>query len=206
MTDDLFRLGWLDDTKLASDCLRTLAEKAAQYRDAGAYELDTQAIFVEPLLRGLGWDTLDHNQVDREYNREGATIGDIHLGGKDHQGTWKAAAIIEVKRLDKSAHYMEGRAYSQLRGCVLKKLFSASSGSHNEGIRLQFDGKWFVCGVVTNGATWRVYDFDPSVEHLRTKNHTPLCKFELQTNSDVSELVQAIGRNHLLNRFGLSAA
>ena len=63
-SNELFRFGWLE-TKLADACLSTLAGIADRLRGLGAFELDTIAIFVEPLLRGLGWETLDHNQVDR---------------------------------------------------------------------------------------------------------------------------------------------
>ena len=114
------------------------------------------------------------------------------------------AAILEVKRLDTPLHYMEGRAYSQLGRDAVNKLFGAPPGSENARMRLRFGGSWFVRGVVTNGETWNVYDFGPGMAGLKGKDHTPICRFDLQTSPNVSALVGAIGRNHLLNRLGLS--
>ena len=198
MSDDAFRLGWFDDPKLAGRCLTTLAEKAALYKGQGVFEDDTRAIFVEPLLRGLGWDTLDHNQVDREFPRgKGNIIGDIWLGGTDQEKKWRLAAAIEVKALDASD--LE-RAYIQLRSNVLKNLFNARAGSDNERRCLQLRGKAFVRGVVTNGGSWIVYDFHPIVP----ESHTPVCRFDLQDGSEhVANFVRVIGRHHLLKELGL---
>jgi hypothetical protein len=204
MSNDLFILGWLEDPDLANDCLAILRDKAARYRTQGVYEDDTRAIFVETLLRGLSWDTLDHEQVDRESNREEPTIADIHLGGKNPQRIWKVAAIIEAKRLDASPSGLR-LAYVQLRGYVLNTLFNAPAGSNNEKMRLQLDGEPFVRGVVTNGACWSVYDFDPAVVDVPPENHLEICDFELQGDGDPSQLIRALGRNYLLNRLGLSA-
>lgn len=203
MSDDLFRLGWLNDPTLVNRCLTTLAEKAAQYKsEGGVYEDDTRAIFVEPLLRGLGWDTLDHCQVEREYPAAGpgVIIGDIWLGGTDHEKKWKIAVAIEVKSLDSNPDRMQ-KAYAQLRRDVLMNLFNAPLGSRNEPFRLQLGGDPFVRGVVTNGQSWTIYDFDPSVP----EPHEPICKFDLQDGwEQVVEFVWAIGRNHLLKTLGLS--
>jgi hypothetical protein len=205
MSDDLFRLGWLDDHNLASPCLTALAEKAALYRNVkeyqGVFEDDTRAIFVEPLLRGLGWDTLNHCQVDREFPAgKGNIIGDIWLVGRDHEKQGKIAVAMEVKSLESDPGRML-EAYQQLRSNVLENLFKASPGSRNEPFRLELDGKPFVRGVVTNGNSWTVYDFAPSVP----EPHEPVCKFDLQDGSEqVALFVRAIGRQHLLNKLGLS--
>jgi len=98
MSNDLFVLGWLEHPKLVTGCLAVLREKAAHYRLQGAFEADTQAMFVEPMLRGLGWDTLDHEQVDREYNRPRATIGTSTWAARTFkasgrwQQSWKSSA------------------------------------------------------------------------------------------------------------------
>src|SRR2546427_11855034 len=114
MSDEVFRLGWLDDPEpgLAERCLAFLREKAAQYAGQGVFEEDTKAIFVEPLLRGLGWDTLDCKQVGREYPRRDP-LGDIGLCGKDQNNALKIAALIEAKPLDAPPEYMRDTAYSQ---------------------------------------------------------------------------------------------
>ena len=63
-SDKMFRLGWLEDA-VAEACLSNLAKIADSLKGQGAYGSDTIAIFVEPLLRGLGWETLNHNEGDR---------------------------------------------------------------------------------------------------------------------------------------------
>src|SRR5205807_551721 len=95
MSDDVFRLGWLDGSEVDSDCLQWLAERVERYRKLGLGENDTVAIFVEPLLRGLGWDTLDVDQVNRE-SQGGWPINDLHLLGKDQGGNRKVAVVIEA--------------------------------------------------------------------------------------------------------------
>jgi predicted type IV restriction endonuclease len=195
MSDDLFRLGWLNEPKLASRCLTILREKADRYKRQGVQELDTQAIFVEPLLRGLGWDTLDHDQVDREYPRGGPVVADIHL-----MGAGKVAAVIEVKIL----HAPDlAKAYDQLRRNVFERLFSGQD-PHNQEVRLELDGMPFVRGVVTNGVSWNVYDFNPGVAELAPAQHTRVCEFDLRDNPDPGRFIQVLGRSQLLNLLRLS--
>lgn len=68
-TDDVLSLGWLRDPCSAVACTNLLADKARSYSGRGLSEEDTRAIFVEPLLRGLGWDTLDNDHLGRESRR-----------------------------------------------------------------------------------------------------------------------------------------
>ena len=66
--DPVLELGWIKldrDLKL----VRQLAAKAANYGKETQSEADTKAIFVEPILRGLGWDTLTTKEVSREGQR-----------------------------------------------------------------------------------------------------------------------------------------
>jgi hypothetical protein len=93
------------------------------------------------------------------------------------------------------------KAYKQLRRYVLNTLFNAPPGTPNEGYRLQLGGEAFVLGVVTNGSSWTVYDFDPSA----TEPHEPICKFDLKDGLDyVAQFVRTIGRQHLLDKLSLS--
>ena len=203
MTDDLFRLTWLlDDSKSesAADGLKMLARKAAQYISdpkAGVFELDTQAIFVEPVLRGLGWDTLNPYQVDRA--PRGAYV-DVELW-VPHRDASKRVAIIEVKKLSRAEEWQHVRvrgqsAYEQLKEYALSLLTvdSRSLAAPNSTPTL--------CGVATNGACWVVYDFDRSVERLLPSEHQAICEFDVGS-PNAPALVEAIGREPLPQRLGL---
>jgi hypothetical protein len=199
-TDFVLQIGWMiHDPERASAGLRILLEMARACRPLHISEADTKAIFVEPLVRGLGWDTLDIDQVNRESQR-GRPVADLHLLGKDREGKRKLASAIEVKPLDSTDL---GPAYSQLSRNVRERLF-AGSDTYNQEVRLQLGGEPFVRGVVTSGACWSVYDFDPTVVSVPPEDHIEICHFELQGDERPSQLIQLLGRNHLLNRLGLS--
>jgi hypothetical protein len=207
MSDDLFRLGWLEDPKLelARKGVTELADKAKNYAGQGVFEDDTRAIFVETLLRGLGWDTLEHDEVDRELPGDHPPIGDIHLFGKDLQAISKVAEVIEVKALDE--HNLISKAYWQLHRDIHDRLFTAGN-DFTRKVLLRFDGRPTVRGVLTTGASWITYHFDPNTEDLNAKEHKPVCEFELQGGTDaaVSAFVGAIGRRHLLGALCLLGA
>ncbi len=195
--DEVFRLGWFEDKGLRKRCLEFLAEKSRQYAGAGVLEDDTRSIFVEPVLRGLGWDTLDHEQVDREQpgDRRGGIVGDIHL---THGG--RLLAVIEAKPLHDPRI---ADADEQLRRYVVENLFLAPPGTHNAGMRFEFGGKYFVRGAVTNGELWKVYDFTRGVANP-AEDVRLVCEFALQGGVGAEDLLRTLGRRHLLRELGLA--
>ena len=75
--DPILKLGWINsDRDLA--LARRLAERAEENGVTTQTEADTNALFVEPILRGLGWDTLDWKEVSRDGRRR-YSLGDIWL-------------------------------------------------------------------------------------------------------------------------------
>jgi predicted type IV restriction endonuclease len=179
-----FRLGWLEDKRTADTCLSDLAKRAERLKGEGVFELDTIAIFVEPLLRGLGWDTLDHDQVDRA---PGGNYPDFELFGRG-----KRMAVVEVKSLETGDRYLQKNAYEQLYGYALERLRRLPKQDWVVMLRDQP----IVCGVVTNGRSWQVYDFHGERQDLK-------CEFDLQRNPDKRMLVASLGRLQLLARLGI---
>ena len=177
---------------MAGTCLSDLARIADQLKDQGAYESDTIAIFVETLLRGLGWETLDHNEVDRAPSGE---YPDFELYYGDSDGLTKRVAVIEVKRLDTDDRYLRTEAYDQLYGYVVERLKSPDKPEIGvTGVTL--GGKPILCGVVTNGKSWHVYDF-------RGERQEPRCEFKLQDSSGKQTFIDTLARRQLLSRLGL---
>ncbi len=52
--------------------VRQVRERITRYRDAPIGEQDTKAVLIEPILRALGWDMEDLEEVQREYRLKGA--------------------------------------------------------------------------------------------------------------------------------------
>jgi len=52
-----------------SQTLETVARRIARYRSKGINEQDTKASLIQPVLRVLGWDVEDLDDVQREYKR-----------------------------------------------------------------------------------------------------------------------------------------
>ena len=181
-SNELFRFGWLE-TKLADACLSTLAGIADRLRGLGAFELDTIAIFVEPLLRGLGWETLDHNQVDRA---PAGPHADFELWSDG--AIKKRVVVIEVEPLDALDRHLREHAYEQVCGYV------ANPERPDDVLRLE--GEAYVYGAVTNGKSWRVYEFHGEQQELK-------CEFDLRDNPDVPTFVDTLGRRQLLRRLNL---
>lgn len=165
-TDEIFRLGWLQSLRSAKAGISLVAEMLGEYSLKGLCEEDTRAVFVEPVLRGLGWDTLDIRQVGRE-SRRAHQLGDMQLLYES-----KVAVVIEIKSLD---HELRQREIAQLEKDVRQRLIGAGGMSNserwNQEHRFECDGRVFVYGVLTNGARWLVYDF--TTECTRD-NNTPL--------------------------------
>jgi hypothetical protein len=178
-SNEVFRIGWLLDKKLAETYLQALSALASDLAGRGVYESDTAAIFVEPLLRGLGWETLNHDEVDRAPRGH---YPDYELYGQDRKGTPKRLAVIEVEGLDTPDNYLRREALSQLAGYA--------RGAHNPERVLILDGNRVVRGVVTD---------------FVNKQQTPVCEFELRNNADSSSFVKGLGRDYLIQRFGLES-
>jgi hypothetical protein len=185
-----YRLGWLEE-EMADTYLNDLANIADRLVGEGAFELDTTAMFVEPLLRGLGWETLDHDQVDRA---PGGNYPDFELygRGKDRDATIKRAAVIEVKGLETKDPFLRKDAYEQLRGYAHRRL--SNLPNHDWVVMLR--GQPTMCGVVTNGRNWRIYDFCGGSREFR-------CCFGLQAKRDRATFLEILGRRQLLTRLGI---
>lgn len=188
-TDELFCKGWLQG-RTSDDCLSKLARIADELKGEGAFESDTIAIFVEPVLRGLGWETLNHEEVDRAPR---GNYPDFELY-TDSDGAMKRVAIIEVKTLDADDRYLRTKALEQLYRYVSRCL--KFPGKPEWIVRLT--GNPIVCGVVTNGKCWHIYDFHGDPPERESK-----CDFELQDISRKQTLIETLGRRELASRMGL---
>jgi hypothetical protein len=51
--------------------LGQVRERIVRYRDGGIGEQDTKAALIDPVLRALGWDVEDLEEVQREYRLKG---------------------------------------------------------------------------------------------------------------------------------------
>lgn len=152
--DPILELGWISldkDLKLA----RQLAAKAENYGKETQSQDDTEAIFVEPILRGLGWDTLTTKEVSRECQRS-FPLGDLWLRAEDGS---KIAVIVEVQPISLRNFREKDRRKLEL---YARGLVEAEEGEpeNNAKWRLEGgDGRIFLYGVLTNGGKWEIYDF-----------------------------------------------
>ncbi len=191
-SNEVFRLGWLKDPTLVKNCRTSHSAVAACLTGErqGAFEVDTQAIFVEPILRGLGWETLCHDQVDRAKRGK---FPDYELFGKNRNGTNKRVAIVEVKMVGWPETNLRGDALDELRGYV-REHFAGRFGGPK--LVVPVDNEPAVCGAVTDGECWHIYDFHPDRYNLK-------CEFHLRDNTDVRPFVENLGRPELPTRLGL---
>ena len=56
----------------SSELLTRIRERIGRLRSSGLDEQNTKAALIEPVLRALGWDIEDVDEVRREYRRKGA--------------------------------------------------------------------------------------------------------------------------------------
>ncbi|MGA3328857.1 MAG: hypothetical protein ABSF45_30775 [Terriglobia bacterium] len=150
--DPILKLGWVNsdqDLKLACG----LAEKAQKNAGATQTEADTIAVFVEPILRGLGWDTLAWTEVSRDSRRR-YSLADMWLLAEKGQ---KIAVMIEVR--DIGLRKLREKDRRQL-AVYARSLVETEEGEHNRKWRLDDGaGRVFLYAVLTNGEKWEVYDF-----------------------------------------------
>ena len=198
--DQVLRLGWLQELNSATKGIRLLAAKSREYFPRGLSEEDTRAVFVEPVLRGLAWDTLDINDVGRE-SRRGDPLGDMQLLYDS-----KIAVVIEIKPLDRER--LE-RYLGQLEGDVIDRLIEAGKGRTLEQMnnsqkwnwkhRLKHNGNIFAYGVLTNGRNWSIYDFTSGKPSNYQASRKPVFEFDLiQADDDhLKELPKILGRDRI---------
>src|SRR5439155_7310120 len=144
---------------------------------------DTIAIFVEPLLRGLGWETLDHNQVDRA---PAGPHADFEL--------WSDGAIKKrVVGYRSGAPGCIGPTSSRTR---LRAGLWLCRKPREAGRCFEIRGRGICLRGGDNGKSWRVYEFHGEQQELK-------CEFDLRDNPDVPTFVDTLGRRQLLRRLNL---
>jgi hypothetical protein len=188
-TNHLFTLGWLIRPDTAP--LRHLQQALEQCDKKNLTENDTLALFVETVLRGLGWDTLDINQVNRENPRGEHIVGDMHLLTVE-AGRRRIRGVIEAKNLDCPDGKLESFLHQLDR--YVNKLLGAAKG-YNAGVRPEPVHGWFLRGVLTNGRAWFVYDFKPSPNPTDSQiaMGTPAGKFWLPSMTERGEVDRFVG-------------
>ncbi len=192
--DPVLKLGWINSGEGLA-LARRLADKAEKNARTTQSEADTVAVFVEPILRGLGWDTLTWAEVSRESRRK-YPLGDLWLLAK--KGT-KIAVIIEVKQIGLPTFTETDRMQLEV---YARKLVEAKEGptdpENNWKRRLEDGGRVFLHGVLTNGQKWEIYEFrtqkaDTEAPSISRKL---LYKFDLATAKEgLTELSSYIGKD-----------
>jgi hypothetical protein len=120
----------MDDSVEISKCIDNLRTKLEKYTKTSLKEAVTRIIFIDPMLKALGWDIGDPDEVDIEHATVDGKSVDYALKTNN-----KVVLLIEAKPLDDPL--TDVKAITQVVG------YSA-----NEGV------DW--C-VLTNGNTYRVY-------------------------------------------------
>jgi hypothetical protein len=165
----------------------------------GISEWDTASLFVEPVLRELGWDTFDISQVCRE-SRRGWQLGDMQLLVKVAGQEPRLAAVIEIKSLDHRilSGFLDG-LYEDIKLGVLE---NHDHWNYTHRLSRSIDDAVFVHGVVTNGQHWKIFDLTsrPGSASLSDKQREPLCDVSLSSTDWESPLRRALGRPELKER------
>lgn len=168
----MVELGWLNSAN-ATQLLSQLSSQAKRYSVDIQSEADTIAIIVEPILRGLAWDTLLLEDVSRESRRK-CPLGDLWLRCAAEAGA-RIAVMFEVKQMGQP--HVEESDRSQLRRYV-DRLFKARQNSSHDPEKnwqwcLRCGSSVFVRSVLTNGLEWEIYDLkekaDPTSLYLSSK-------------------------------------
>jgi len=116
------------------DTLRQLRERIRRSRSSHINEQNTKAALIDPILRALGWDVEDWEEVQREFRvQSGDNPVDYALTDRE---TKKALLFLEAKALNEN---LEDRKWAgQIMGYA-----------HVAGV------KWV---VLTNGDEYRIYN------------------------------------------------
>jgi uncharacterized protein (DUF433 family) len=194
--DAVFQLNWFDEVERSNHLIHVLTDKAKQYTTDGISELDTQAIFIEPILRGLGWDTLNIEHLGRE-SRRGDQLGDLQLFYCK-----RIAAVIETKSLN--CELLEANV-QQLEGDIYKRLMAAPRESINDSQRWNWkhrfqrgNGDVFVIGVLTNGRRWILYDFTANPDSPTPRRHITDIDLLHQDSQTINDNFATLKREMLL--------
>ncbi len=194
----MLELGWINldtDYKLVGQ----LAAKAENYKKGIQSEADTKAIFVEPILRGLGWDTLTVTEVSRESPRR-YPLSDLWLLAEN--GT-KIAVLIEVKPITFRSFRDRDRRQLDVNA---RNLIETEEGELDNDEKLYLDnrdGRVFLYGVLTSGERWEVYDYgmQKADKHVSPFSPKLLYKLDLTTGKEgLRELVPILGKEPIMSK------
>src|SRR5258708_11687724 len=115
LSTDLLELNWFfREPECVTANINAIRVKADLYYGRNISEEDTLFSLVQPVLRGLGWDTTDNEQVQYE-NRAGLQVADAHLV---HEKTVRV--LIEAKCRDHDLRCCSRRR--RLKDCPACKL------------------------------------------------------------------------------------
>lgn len=117
-------------------CIESLRLKLDKHRRDDLKEYPTRTIFIDPLLRDLGWDVSDPDEVELEYQTVDAKFVDYAL-----KINRKPALFVEAKSLNDP---LDVKSITQIVG------YAANAGV-----------EW--C-ILTNGATYKVYNSTQKAE------------------------------------------
>ena len=194
--DPILKLGWINSDQ-DQELARALGQKAEENAGATQTDADTIAVFVEPILRGLGWNTLSWKEVSRDLRRR-YSLGDIWLLAEKGQ---KIAVIMEVKQIGQRK--IREKDHRQMALCA-RSLVEAEEGEIHRKWRLDGrDGRVFLYGVLTTGQKWEVYDFgiQKAGADAPAMSGKLLYKVDLATVQDgLRELASYIGKDAIENK------
>lgn len=145
-------------------------QTAVKLKASGGNEANTKALLIEPMLSALGWDTIDVDQVEREYRVYDKTSLDYALR---IDGDLKL--FVEAKAVGKQ---LDDKAF----------ISQTVNYANNEGV---------VWCVLTNGLAYRVYKTNEPVA-MQDKLLFEVDLTEGST-SEVAQALQLLGRGALAN-------
>ena len=163
-----------------AEVIPRVLETAQRLRETGrGNETNTRIHLIDPVLRALGWDPADFDQVDREVATRGGTVLDysLKIGGAPR-------LYVEAKSLGKDIG--DERFVSQ-----------TLNYANNDGV---------VWCVLTNGLRWRVYKTNESVPLERKLGFEVDLADADQSPNDMARRLSLIGRTAVsdgqLDQFG----
>ncbi len=120
----------MNDTAELSECIKVLRERVERYSKSPLKEAQTRLMLIDPMLKALGWDVSNPDQVDVEHGTVDGKAVDYALKIEG-----KVVLLVEAKSL--SDPLTDVKAITQVVGYA-----------SNKGV------DW--C-VLTNGSTYRIY-------------------------------------------------
>lgn len=204
----VLELGWL--LKETNEVLLLLEKLRTQANNCLSRELSesqTASLFVEPILRGLGWHTDDIEQVPVPRQEGEIQLGDIHV-----LVAGKVVVLFEIKALrrphqfDKMRHRMRHLFRNEDEHHVAQlwaegNCFLGKDTPENVRKRCLRNGKPFLWGVLTNGAHWLIYDLAEVYGRLRVnlESHVePIAEAEIfRSDPNLLSILRSISRSAL---------